>query len=308
MEAARKVFDKLLERDVFVRNMVIQGYANVGPLVEALNMYDRIRFSGVPANRYTYPFMLKACGAMRDGKRGRIVHGHVVKCGLDSDLFVGNALIALYSKCEEIETSRRVFDELPEKDSVSWNSMIPGYTASGNPHEALMVFRSMLQDHATCLPDHATLSSMKADAVLGSALITTYANCGRVTTARVIFYQISEKTVILWSPVECDYPLTFWEELGYLVELIRSMPMEAGKDEYGALLGACRIHNNIELAEEAAEKLFALDPENAGRYILLAIMYEDVRRWADAGRVRKLLRDNNVKKSRWIVSHIWSGR
>ncbi|CAN6689119.1 unnamed protein product [Malus baccata var. baccata] len=170
MEAARKVFDKLLERDVFVSNMVIQGYANVGPLVEGLNVYDRMRFSGVPANRYTYPFVLKACGAMRDGKRGRIVHGHVVKCGLDSDLFVGNAPIALYSKCEEIETSRRVFDEIPEKDSFSWNSMISRYTASGNPHEALMVFRSMLQDHATCSPDHATLVCILPACVEASAI------------------------------------------------------------------------------------------------------------------------------------------
>ncbi|KAM1484293.1 hypothetical protein TB2_035493 [Malus domestica] len=389
MEAARKVFDRLLERDVFVWNMVIQGYANVGPFVEALNVYDRMRLSGVPANRYTYPFVLKACGAMRDGKRGRIVHGHVVKCGLDSDLFVGNALIALYSKCEEIEISRRVFDEIPGKDSVSWNSMISGYTANGNPHEALMLFHTMLQDHAASLPDHATLvcilpacveasaievgfwihsfiikSSMKVDAVLGSALITMYANCGRVTTARVIFDQISEKNVGAWSAMmrchgmhghadealqmfsqfaesglrpdgivflcllsTCSHSgfitkgLELFEKMGeygvakskkhyacvvdllgraglldQAVELIRTMPMEAGKDVYGALLGACRIHNNIELAEKAAEKLFVLDPENAGRYILLASMYEDAGRWEDAGRVRKLLRDNNVKK------------
>ncbi|XP_048429892.1 pentatricopeptide repeat-containing protein At3g03580-like [Pyrus x bretschneideri] len=170
MEAPRKLFDKLLERDVFVWNMVIQAYANVVPFVEALNVYDRIRFSGVPANRYTHPFVLEACGAMRDVKRGRIVHGHVVKCGLDSDLSVGNALIALYSKCEEIEISRRVFDEIPEKDSFSWNSMISGYTTSGNPHEALMVFHSTLQDHATCLPDHATLVCILPACVEASAI------------------------------------------------------------------------------------------------------------------------------------------
>ncbi|KAL6283084.1 hypothetical protein ACE6H2_014013 [Prunus campanulata] len=389
METARKVFDRLLERDVFVWNMVIQGYANVGPFVEALKMYDRMRLSGVPANQYTYPFVLKACGAMKDGKHGLIVHGHVVKCGLHSDLFVGNALIALYSKCEEIEISRRVFDEIPWKDSVSWNSMISGYTANGYPHEALKLFRAMLQDHATSLPDHATLvsilpacvqasaievgfwihsytikSSVEVDAALGSALISMYASCGRVTIARVIFDQISQKNVVLWSAMmrcygmhghadealqmfsqfvesglhpdgvvflcllsTCSHSgmvtkgLELFEEMGdygveknekhyacvvdllgraglldQAVKLIESIPMQAGKDAYGALLGACRIHNNIELAEEAAEKLFVLDPENAGRYILLASMYEDACRWEDAARVRKLLRDKNVKK------------
>ncbi|PRQ30306.1 putative tetratricopeptide-like helical domain-containing protein [Rosa chinensis] len=389
MGDARKVFDELTERDVFVWNMVIQGYANVGPFAEALKMCNRMRLSGLSPNRYTYPFVLKACGAMRDGKQGQVVHGQIVKSGLDLQLFVGNALVALYSKCEEVEVSRRVFDELPLKDLVSWNSMISGYATNGYPNEAVEIFRAMIQGPTTCLPDHATLvcvlpacieasaievgfwihsyivkASIKVDSALGSALISMYANCGRVRVSRVIFDRVSDKNVVLWSAMMRCYGMhghtdevlqmfLQFEESGLYpdavvvlcllstcshagmvskgleifekmedygveknekhyacivdllgraglidraVKFIESMPIQPGKDVYGALLGACRIHNNIELAEETAEKLFVLDPGNAGRYILLASMYEDAGRWEDAARVRRLIREKNIKK------------
>ncbi|KAL6198752.1 hypothetical protein ACLB2K_028541 [Fragaria x ananassa] len=359
MEDARKVFDELTETDEFVWNVVIQGYANVGPFAEAIKMCNAMRVSGLPPNRYTYPFVLKACGAMRDGKQGKIVHGQIVKAGLELQVFVGNALVALYSKCGEVEVSRRVFEELPKKDLVNWNSMISGYVANGYLNEGVEVFRAMLLDDGACLPEHATLVcvlpacveasavevgfwihcyvvkyGVKVDSALGSALITMYANCGRVRASRVIFDWISDKNVVLWSAMMRCYGmhgacrggmvakgLEIFEKMeeygveknekhyacivdllgraGLLdraVQFIESMPIQAGKDVYGALLGACRIHNNIELAEETAEKLFVLDPENAGRYILLASMYEDVGRWEDAARVRRLIREKNIKK------------
>ncbi|XP_050368859.1 pentatricopeptide repeat-containing protein At3g46790, chloroplastic-like [Argentina anserina] len=390
MKEARKVFDELTERDVFVWNMLIQGYANVGPFSEAIKMCNQMRLSGLPPNQYTYPFVLKACGAMRDGKQGRVVHGQVMKSGLELQVFVGNALVAMYSKCGEVEVSRRVFDELPQKDLVSWNSLISGYATNGCPNAAIQIFRAMLQDGANAsLLEHATLvsvlpacvdasaievgfwihlyvvkSGIEIDSALGSALVTMYANCGRVGVSRVIFDRVSDKTVVLWSTMMRGYGMhghtdevlqmfTQFEESGldpdavmllcllstcshagmvakgleifekmekYGVEknekhyacivdllgraglldravtFIESMPIRAGKDVYGALLGACRIHNNIKLAEETAERLFVLDPENAGRYILLASMYEDAGRWEDAARVRRLIRDKNIKK------------
>ena len=389
MEDARKVFDSLFERDIFVWNMVIQGYANLGPLKEALNIYDQMRLSGVSMNRYTYPFVLKACGAMKDGKKGEVIHGHTVKCGFDLDLFVGNALVAFYGKCQEMEASRRVFDGIREKDIVSWNSMISGYTVNGYVDEALMLFSAMLQDCNVCAPDSATLASilpacvqasaiqvgfwihsyiiksgMEVGAVLGSGLISMYANCGRVNIARNVFGRISDKNIVVWNAMmRCygmhghadealemfsglveaglqpdgivflcllsacshagmivkgreffkrmeDYGVEKREEhyacmvdllgragcLDEAVDMIRTMPVQAGKNVYGAMLGACRIHNNLELAEEAAEKLFVLDPDNAGRYVILAKMYEDAARWEDAARVRKVLREKNIRK------------
>ncbi|KAK9285376.1 hypothetical protein L1049_024567 [Liquidambar formosana] len=389
MVDARKVFDCLWDRDVFMWNMVIQGYANLGPFVEALNVYVAMRGSGVSANRYTYPFVLKACGAMKDRRKGQVIHGQVVKSGFDSDVFVGNALVAFYAKCQEVETSRRVFDGIPQKDIVTWNSMISGYTVNGYADEALVLFHAMLKDETIRGPDSATLvgvlpacvqeaatqeglwihsyiikSGMEVDAALGSGLISMYANCGRLKSAQDVFDRISDKNIVVWNAmIRCygmhghaDEALKMFSELveiglrpdsviflcllstcshagkvakgwelfermgdygiekndqhyacmvdllgragflGEAVEFIKTMPVRAGKDVYGALLGACRIHNNIELAEEVAGKLFVMDPDNAGRYIILAKMYEDVGRWEDAATMRKTLGEKKIRK------------
>ncbi|OAY57615.1 pentatricopeptide repeat-containing protein At3g46790, chloroplastic [Manihot esculenta] len=389
MGYARKVFDSLFERDIFLWNLIIQGYANMGPNTEAVSIYSEMRLAGICVNQYTYPFVLKACGVSGDKKNGQVIHGHVVKSGLDTDLFVGNALVAFYAKCQEVDMSRKVFDAIPQRDLVSWNSMISSYAVNGYADAALTLFRAMLRDPATCAPDNATLvtvlpacaqaaaiqlgfwihsyiikTSMEIDAALGSGLISMYANCGRVNIARDVFDRVSDKNIVVWNAIiRCygmhgyadeaiqmfsrltesglqpdgliflcllsacshagmvekgrelfarmeDYAVEKNEEhyacmvdiigrAGYLEEavaIIETMPVKPRKNVYGALLGACRIHNNIELAEEAAERLFVLDPDNAGRYIILAKMYEDAERWEDSARVRKLLRERKIKK------------
>lgn len=389
LEYARKVFDKLSARDVFCWNVVIKGYANVGPFAEALNVYDEMRCAGTTPNRYTYPFVLKACGAERASQKGHAIHGHAVKCGLDLDLFVGNALVSFYAKCQEVEASRKVFDEMPQRDIVSWNSMISGYTTNGYVDDAVLLFYDMFRDDDIGAPDNATLvtvlpafaqkadihagywihcyivkTGMKLDPALGSGLISLYANCGYISMARAIFDRISDRTIFVWNAIIRCYgmhghaqeALSMFQQLvdaglrpdgvvflcllsacshaGMLaqgwdlfqtmetygvakseahyacivdllgragdlkkaVEFIQSMPIQPGKNVYGALLGACRIHKNIELAEFTAEKLFVLDPNNAGRYVILAQMYEDAGQWQDAARVRKAIRENDIKK------------
>ncbi|KAK4257438.1 hypothetical protein QN277_007027 [Acacia crassicarpa] len=391
LESARKVFDKLSERDVFCWNVVIKSYANVGPFVEALNVYDEMRSHGITPNRYTYPIVLKACGAEEAYKKGQVIHGHVVKSGLDFDLYVGNALVTFYAKCKDVKISRRIFDGIPERCIVSWNSLISGYATNGYMDEAIKIFYALLRSDVTGAPDNTTFvtvlpafaqaadiqagfwihsyivkSGMKLDAALSSGLISLYSNCGYINIARAIFDRISdpERNIFVWNAIIRCYgmhgfaheALSMFRQLveagirpdgviflsllsacshagmlaegwdlfqtmeaygvqkneahyacavdllgraGYLdnaVELINSMPIQPDKNVYGALLGACRIHKNIELAEFAAEKLFVLDPNNAGRYVILAQMYEDAGRWKEASRLRTLIREKEIRK------------
>jgi len=389
LELACKVFDNLSEPDAFCWNVIIKGYANVGPFGEAFNIYNAMRWRGTSPNKYTYPFVLKACGAEGASKKGQLIHGHAVKCGLDLDLFVANSLIAFYAKCQEIEASRKVFDEIPQRDIVSWNSMISGYTVNGYVNDAILLFYDMLRDEGVVGPDHATVvtvlpafaqvadihagywihryivkTGMELDSAVGTGLITLYSNCGYVSRARAIFDKISVRSVVVWSAIIRCYgtyglvqeALTLFQqmvEVGFFpddivflcllsacshaglveqgwqlfhsmetygvgkreahyacivdmlgragdlekaVEFIQSMPVQPGKNVYGALLGACRIHKNMELAELAAEKLFVLDPDNAGRYMILAQMYEDAGRWQDASKLRKVVKEKEIKK------------
>ncbi|KAJ7946620.1 Pentatricopeptide repeat [Quillaja saponaria] len=93
--------------------------------------------------------------------------------------------------------------------------------------------------------------------------------------------------------------LIFWVRAGRLVEakeLIGRMPMQAGPSIWGALLSACRKHRNLEIAEMAAKKLFVLEPENSGNYILLSNMYAEVGLWKEVDNLRDLLKCQGMKK------------
>ncbi|KAJ8624825.1 hypothetical protein MRB53_033355 [Persea americana] len=389
MEDARQVFDVVSNRDVLLWNVVVRGYANLGPFEKAVEVYQLMRCSGVCPNRYTFPFVLKACAALGDGRKGQAIHGHVFRAGFESDLFVGNALVALYARCGDVVIARKLFDGIPGRDLVSWNSMIAGYSQNNCVHQALMLFHKMLRERTASMPDRVTCVTllpvcaqlaavqegmwihsyiikmgMEVDVALGSGLVGMYARCGHLDVAHDIFLRIPNKNIVVWNAIIggfgmhglADQAIEMFTQMveegvrpddisilciisacshGGMVEkgleifermedygvernvghyacvvdllgragrlheaftFIESMPMDGGKDVWGALLGACRIHNNLELAEQAARRLFVLDQENAGRYVLLAKMYEVAGRFDDAARVRKMMKERRVRK------------
>ncbi|XP_076934305.1 putative pentatricopeptide repeat-containing protein At3g49142 [Bidens hawaiensis] len=392
MTHARQVFDKMPKRDVFLWNMMIQAYANSGLCNEALVVYNEMCEEGLALDEYTFTFAIKACGVVKDETTGRGVHGRVVKIGFGGNVFVGNALVALYGKCRMMEECRRVFDEILDKDVVSWNTVISGLANNDCVIEAIDVFHTFLHNEC-CIkpikPDHATLVSilpacaqvaeirlgfwvhcytvktgLTNDAMVGSGLISVYANSGHLDYARHVFDELHERNVMVWTammrghgmhgnPHEALGLFSNFLESGFqpdgvvflcllstcshaglvekgcevfnlmvdygverchehyacmvdlygraglvteAVEFVKSMPVVPGKDVYGALLGACRMHNNIELAEVVAEKLFVLDPNSGGRYVTMAKIYGDGGRLKDAAAVRKVMVKKNIKK------------
>ncbi|KAI3667292.1 hypothetical protein L6452_42344 [Arctium lappa] len=387
---AHKVFDNLSERDVFLWNLRIQTYANSGLSMEALDVYKEMCEQGVVMDKYTFTFILKASGIVKDEKTGCVIHGRVVKCGFYSNVFVGNALVAFYAKCQMIEACRSVFEEILQKDLVSWNSVISGYTTNGRFIEALELFHTLLHEESIGAPDHATLvtilpacaqaadiqlgfwihchaikTGLANDVMLGSGLIAMYGNCGHLDYACHVFDQIPKRNIMVWTAMirsygmhgnaektldlfsnflkdglrpdgvvflcllsTCshaglvakgreifkqmdDYDIEKGQEhyacmvdlfgrAGLVMEavgLIKSMPMVAGKDVYGALLGACGMHNNVGLAEVVAKKLFGLDPKSGGRYVTLAKIYGGAGRLKEAAAVRKTMVKNGIKKA-----------
>ncbi|PKA66360.1 Pentatricopeptide repeat-containing protein [Apostasia shenzhenica] len=388
MADARNVFDLVPHRDAVLYNVIIRGYAAAAPPAEAVAIYAQMLSSGnIRPNFYTFTFVLKAIAAAGGWKVGRAVHSHVVKSGAGLDLFINNALIVFYAKCGRVETARKVFDEMPTRDLVSWNSMISAYAQNECAYKALELLHAMLPekepDYVTfvsALPACAAMaavregmwihsyvlsSGIEVDAVLGSGLIEMYANCGRLSVARNVFDRITEKNVILCNSMikalgihgQASEALQVFEEMetvgikpdsicfvsilsacshagmvekGFEIfekmdtkhgveklqvhyacmvdtlgrsgeltratEFIEKMPLEPGRDVLGALFGACRAHDNVELGQEAARRLFLLDPENAGRYVAMAKMYQDSGRQEEMARMRKLMRDKGVRK------------
>ncbi|KAI4335384.1 hypothetical protein L6164_014030 [Bauhinia variegata] len=194
----------------------------------ALQFYYQMKLLGLRPNKFSYPFLFISCANLLEIDHGRAGHSSVVKLGLSSDGHTSHSLITMYARCRELGYARKVFDEIIEKDLVSWNSLLSGYSKMGYAREAVELFWE-LKD-AGFEPDEMTLVSvlgacgelgdlnlgkwveefvvekhMTLNSYLGSALISMYSRCGELTSARRIFDSMTTKDVITWNAVITGY-------------------------------------------------------------------------------------------------------
>ncbi|KAK1297714.1 Pentatricopeptide repeat-containing protein [Acorus calamus] len=143
MDRALSLFETLTSPDTFQYNVMIRGYTNAGRFEEAIEFYHLMRSACVRGDSFTFPFVIKSCGGALYETEGETIHCTVIKTGLDSDVFVANSLVAMYAKLGKIESAEGVFREMPERDLVSWNSMIGGYVSDEDWRRALDYFQEM---------------------------------------------------------------------------------------------------------------------------------------------------------------------
>ncbi|KAH0879838.1 hypothetical protein HID58_067232 [Brassica napus] len=133
---ARKLFD-VSYGSRYMYNSLIRGYASSGLCEEALLLFLRMMIDGISPDKYTFPFGLSACAKSRTIRDGAQIHGLVVRMDYAKDLFVQNSLVHFYAECGDLVCARNVFDEMPQRNVVSWTSMICGYARRGFAKEAL---------------------------------------------------------------------------------------------------------------------------------------------------------------------------
>lgn len=177
---------------------------------------------GLKPDNFTYPFVFISCANLLALNHGVSVHSSVFKIGLDEDDHVSHSLITMYARCGKLDSARKVFDEIRERDLVSWNSMISGYSKMGYAKEAVELFGRMREEEF--LPDEITLVSvlgscgglgdlvlgkwvegfvvknkMDLNFYMGSALIDMYGKCGALVSARQVFDAMVNKDVVTWN-------------------------------------------------------------------------------------------------------------
>uniref|UniRef100_A0A5B7A0K2 DYW domain-containing protein n=1 Tax=Davidia involucrata TaxID=16924 RepID=A0A5B7A0K2_DAVIN len=213
--------------------------------------------------------------------------GYILRKGLDSILPVIGALLTLYARCGELELGRRVFDQMDERDVVSWNSMISSYGIHGFGTKAIKLFEEMISNGVSPSP-------ISFVCVLGAC-----SHAGLVEEGKALFESMVKEHRI-YPSVEhyaCMVDLLGRaNRLDEAAKVIADMRIEPGPKVWGSLLGSCRIHCNVELAERASKRLFELEPTNAGNYVLLADIYAEARMWDEVRSVKKLLEARGLQK------------
>eukprot|EP01018_Ginkgo_biloba_P037424 Gb_17094 [translate_table: standard] len=288
MELACQLFDKMSKRDVVSWNAMIVGYAQNGHAKEALTLFYRMQQAEVTPDSFTMVSVLLACAHLGALQQGQLMHDYIIKSGLESDVFVGTALIDMYAKCGTIDIARQYFDHMLYRDVVSWSAMIAGYGMHGHGEDALALFFQLQQ------------TGTKPDNIIFISVLSACSHAGLVDEGWQLFYYMSRDYSITPRVEHYACMVDLLGRAGKLYEaqhFIRNMPLEPNVDVWGALLGACKIHNNIDLGERVAEYLFDLETKDAGHYILLSNIYAAAGKWDDAAKVRKMMKERGLRKT-----------
>ncbi|XP_057828968.1 uncharacterized protein LOC131040127 [Cryptomeria japonica] len=293
IECARHVFDKMCQRDVVSYNAMLAGYMQNGCADKALKIFHQMPFEDVGCDSVTITSVLRACACLTSLEQGMGNHNYATKKGFVSSVSVGNALIDMYAKCGSIDYARNVFDEMAERNAISWTAIIAGYGLHGQGEEALKLFDTMQQIGPE--PNHITFV----------AVLSACSHAGLVDKGQQYFGCMSHDYEAAPRVEHYACMVDLLGRAGRLEEaydIIKNMPIAPDAAVWGALLGACRIYCNTKLGKLAAEKVIELMPRNAGFYVLLSNIYAKTGKWDEVAKVRKLMKENGIIKS---PGHSW---
>lgn len=389
VNSAVNLFKKMERKDVISWASMIACFAHNGAAKKALNLFDEMMVKGVEPTSIIVISALQACEASFNLEDGKRIHKLAARRGLESDILVSTALIDMYMNCSYPDKAIEVFKRMPEKDVVCWSALLCGYVQNGMADKSMGVFCDMLASdtqpdgvvmvkilqacsefgvlqQTSCIHGYVIKGGFSDNSFVGASLIESYAKCGSLDDAVMVFEGIIDKDFIVWSSMFAGYgfhgrgqeslefldrmvkhsairpnDVTFLSilaacshaglvkegieifnkmvndyklipdskhygimvdllgrigELDKAMEFIDQIPKPVGAHVWGALLGACRTHQNIKMGEIAVNNLRQVDPNHSGYYILLSNIYAEGGKWDNAFDVRTLVKERQLKK------------
>jgi pentatricopeptide repeat protein len=296
IDEARRIFDEMPERNVISWTTMISGCAHNGRCRQALSLFGEMRRAHVELDQVSLVAALSACAEIGNLNLGRWIHGYIEErmSVRNQPLLVSlnNALIHMYASCGVIDEAYKVFSKMPRKNTVSWTSIITGLAKLGRGEEALSVFRSMLG---------SGVNQVRPDEITFIGVLCACSHAGFVDEGRHLFERMNQTWGISPKIEHYGCMVDLLSRAGFLDEayrLVETMPIRPNDAVWGALLGGCRIHKNVELASHVTQKLAVeLDPGQAAGYlVLLSNVYATAERWKDVVTVRQKMVEMGVKK------------
>ncbi|CAM0880303.1 unnamed protein product [Alopecurus aequalis] len=286
MEEARSIFDGMLSKDMISWNTLIGGYSRNNLANEAFSLFTEMLLQFRP-NAVTMTCILPAAASLSSLERGREMHGYALRRSYLEDDFVANALMDMYVKCGALLLARRLFDRLSNRNLISWTIMVAGYGMHGHGREAIAFFEQM------------RASGIEPDAASFSAILYACSHSGLRDEGWRFFDAMRHEHKIepRLKHYNCMVDLLInTGNLNEAYEFIDSMPIDPDSSIWVSLLRGCRIHRDIKLAEEVAERVFELEPENTGYYVLLANIYAEAERWEAVRKIRSKIGGRGLRE------------
>lgn len=251
VQESKTLFDIMPEKDSITWTTMITGLTQNLLHNEAIELFRQMGSSEVNMDQYTFGSVLTACGSLSCTEQGKQIHAYILRTNYDGNVFVGSALVDMYSKCKSLTYAAACFNAIPSKNLVSWTALLVGYSQNGLHEEAIHMFSEM-QKVCGIYPDDFTLGSVisscaklaileegaqfHAQAVtsgliwftpVSNSLITLYGRCGSIEDANKVFDGMTSKDAVSWTAL-----LSVFAQFGKAketIELFEKMTLRENK-------------------------------------------------------------------------------
>ncbi|OVA09960.1 Pentatricopeptide repeat [Macleaya cordata] len=318
LEYARELFEEMTGRDEVSYGSMISGYMIHGFVDKALELFREMKNPGLSTwnalisglvqnnhhdcilellhemqvmgfrpNSVTLSSILPTFSYFSNLKGGKEIHGYAIRNYYDGNIYVATGIIDTYAKSGFIHGAYQLFEKSRARSVIVWTAIISAYAAHGNSDAAITLFSEMLA------------SGIQPDPVTFTAVLTACAHSGVVDEARRIFDSMLPRYRIEPGVEHYACMVAVLSRAGMIYEaadFISKMPIEPSAKVWGALLNGVSVSGDVDLGKFVCDRLFEIEPENTGNYIIMANLYSQAGRWDEAERVRERMKKMGLKK------------
>ncbi|XP_028752839.1 pentatricopeptide repeat-containing protein At5g66520-like isoform X2 [Neltuma alba] len=296
VKEARELFDRIETRDVASWNAMISGYTKNGLHAKALDLFQEMMASQDPPiapDESTLVSSLSAITHLETLDQGRWVHMYIKRNGFKISNTLGAALIDMYAKCGCIEGAYEVFEEIPKRDIVTWGAIISAFAIHGQVQKCFELFHEMI------------VEGTHPNEVIFVSILSACSHAGYVDMGYHYFNKMVHDFRIKPSVEHYGCMVDLLGRAGKLAEaegFIESMPEKPNSIIWGTFLNACRMHTDARRGNKALRQLMNLEPNSGDRYKLAGIMFDSAGEKECAQKVRKFMKDFNLKGTSGLSS------
>ncbi|KAI5653039.1 hypothetical protein M9H77_30226 [Catharanthus roseus] len=285
-KGAEMVFQKMSEKDLTTWNLMVKVYAENNCPGQAQSLFLDMQRHGLRPDAMTIMSILPVCAQTTSVRMLKQCHGYLIR-GCFDDIHLEGALLDVYSRCGSISSSYKLFKLTTPKDLVLFTAMIGGLAMHGLGEEAVRVYNHMLE------------LGLKPDHVIITTVLSACSHAGLVDEGLKIFLSVAAVHSMIPSMEQYACMVDLLARGGRINEaysFVTAMPIEATTTIWGTLLGACKIHNDVDMARFVADRLFDINSTDIRNYVAMSNLYAANARWEGVQEMRRLMRMRDLKK------------
>lgn len=303
MEKASAVFQKFAPYSTTKQNSVIScdesaaapvtwssmvtGYIQNGRLEDAFKLFFTMVCKRIEVDMFTLTSLISACGNAGLLELGQQIHGHLLKTGHKSDVFLDSSMVDMYAKCGRLDDAWSIFKPTNGRNIVLWTSMISSYASHGQGSKAIWLFELMLNE------------GIRPNEVTFVGVLTACSHAGLLKEGCKYFKLMKEVYDIKASVEHFTCMVDLFGRAGRLdmiMDFIYENDISHMSAVWKAFLSSCQVHKNIEMAKWVSDKLLELEPSQSGPYILLSNTCATNHKWEEVAKLRALMKHRGVRK------------